>query len=138
MEIDSMTITTTARVAKEISLFVAIVQYDTSSKSDTLPLMSTSLTTEEVKHVAKLSRLALSDAEIEKAKEDLSTIFEHISRLNTINTDGVEPLDHPTELQNRTRDDTIGEALSQQQVLANAPAVKDVYFDVPKVLGGDA
>jgi aspartyl-tRNA(Asn)/glutamyl-tRNA(Gln) amidotransferase subunit C len=100
--------------------------------------MTTSLTTEEVRHVAKLSRLALSDSEIEQAKEDLSTIFEHISRLNEVETDGVEPLDHPTELQNRSRDDSVGEALSQQQVLANAPAVKDVYFDVPKVLGGDA
>ncbi len=100
--------------------------------------MTTSLTTEEVRHVAKLSRLALSDSEIEQTKEDLSTIFEHISRLNEVETDGVEPLDHPTELQNRSRDDSVGEALSQQQVLANAPAVKDVYFDVPKVLGGDA
>ncbi len=100
--------------------------------------MTTSLTTEEVRHVAKLSRLALSDSEIEQAKKDLSTIFEHISRLSEVETDGVEPLDHPTELQNRSRDDSVGEALSQQQVLANAPAVKDVYFDVPKVLGGDA
>jgi aspartyl-tRNA(Asn)/glutamyl-tRNA(Gln) amidotransferase subunit C len=99
--------------------------------------MNTSLTTEEVRHIAKLSRLALTDGEIEKAKEDLSTIFEHISRLSELDTNGVEPLDHPTELQNRTRDDTVGEVLSQKQVLANAPAAKDVYFDVPKVLGAD-
>jgi|TARA_B110000196_G_C20785912_1_gene493264 aspartyl-tRNA(Asn)/glutamyl-tRNA(Gln) amidotransferase subunit C len=100
--------------------------------------MNTSLTTEEVRHIAKLSRLALTDGEIEKAKEDLSTIFEHINRLSELDTSGVEPLCHPAELQNRTRDDTVGEALSQKQVLANAPAVRDVYFDVPKVLGGDA
>jgi aspartyl-tRNA(Asn)/glutamyl-tRNA(Gln) amidotransferase subunit C len=100
--------------------------------------MNTSLTTEEVRHIAKLSRLALTDREIEKAKEDLSTIFEHINRLSELDTSGVEPLGHPAELQNRTRDDTVGEALSQKQVLANAPAVRDVYFDVPKVLGGDA
>lgn len=100
--------------------------------------MKTSLTTDEVRHIAKLSRLALSDTEIERAKEYLSTIFEHISKLNEVDTEGVEPLDHPTELLNRSRDDSVGEALSQQQVLANAPATKDVYFDVPKVLGGDA
>jgi aspartyl-tRNA(Asn)/glutamyl-tRNA(Gln) amidotransferase subunit C len=100
--------------------------------------MKTSLTSDEVRHVAKLSRLSLSDTEIERAKEDLSTIFEHISKLNAVDTEGVEPLDHPTELLNRSRDDSVGEALSQQQVLANAPATKDVYFDVPKVLGGDA
>ncbi len=100
--------------------------------------MNTSLTTDQVRHVAKLSRLALTDAEIEQAKEDLSTIFDHISRLNDVETEGVDPLDHPTELQNRNRDDSVGDALSQQQVLANAPAIKDVFFDVPKVLGGDA
>ena len=100
--------------------------------------MNTSLTTQQVRHIAKLSRLALTDAEIDKAKEDLSTIFEHISRLNKVTTQGVEPLDHPTELQNRDRDDSVGKTLSQHQVLANAPAVKDVFFDVPKVLGGDA
>ncbi len=100
--------------------------------------MNTSLTTSQVLHVAKLSRLALSDQEIELAKEDLGTIFDHISLLNTIDTKGVEPLDHPTELQNRDRDDSVGPTLSQQQVLLNAPEVKDVFFDVPKVLGGDA
>ncbi|MDG1137846.1 MAG: Asp-tRNA(Asn)/Glu-tRNA(Gln) amidotransferase subunit GatC [Phycisphaerales bacterium] len=100
--------------------------------------METSLNTKEVQHVAKLSRLALTNVEIEQAKEDLSTIFEHIARLNDVDTEGVDPLDHPTELLNRYRDDSIGKSLSQEQVLSNAPAVKDVFFDVPKVLGGDA
>ena len=100
--------------------------------------MNTSLTTAQVQHVAKLSRIALSDSEIEQAKVDLRTIFDHISLLRTVNTDGIEPLDHPTELLNRGRDDSVGETLSQEQVLANAPAVTDVFFDVPKVLGGDA
>ncbi|MDP7006462.1 MAG: Asp-tRNA(Asn)/Glu-tRNA(Gln) amidotransferase subunit GatC [Phycisphaerales bacterium] len=100
--------------------------------------MKTSLTTEQVRHVANLSRLALTDKEIEAAKEDLSAIFEHIDLLNNIDTEGIEPLDHPTELINRTREDTAGITLTQQQVLANAPAIKDVYFDVPKVLGGNA
>ncbi len=93
------------------------------------------LTKEVVRHVAKLSRLALTDNEIERAKEDLSRIFSHIDRLKEIDTSGVEPLDHPTELLNRDRDDEVGVTLSQQQVLDNAPAVRDVYIDVPKVLG---
>jgi aspartyl-tRNA(Asn)/glutamyl-tRNA(Gln) amidotransferase subunit C len=100
--------------------------------------MNTSLTTQEVQHVAKLSRLALSNVEIEKAKEDLCAIFDHINRLNEVDTTGVDPLDHPTELQNSSRDDSVTPALTQKQVLENAPAVKDVYFDVPKVLGGEA
>lgn len=99
--------------------------------------MQTSLTTEQVRHVADLSRLALTDCELEQAKEDLSIIFAHIDLLSKIDTEGVEPLDHPTELLNQVREDVAGEALSLQQVLANAPCIKDVYFDVPKVLGGD-
>jgi|TARA_B100000959_G_C14981633_1_gene623754 aspartyl-tRNA(Asn)/glutamyl-tRNA(Gln) amidotransferase subunit C len=93
------------------------------------------LTKEVVRHVAKLSRLALTDNEIERAKEDLASIFSHIDKLKEIDTSGVEPLDHPTELLNRDRDDEVGVTLSQQQVLDNAPAVRDVYIDVPKVLG---
>jgi aspartyl-tRNA(Asn)/glutamyl-tRNA(Gln) amidotransferase subunit C len=100
--------------------------------------MNTSLTSEQVRHVAKLSRISLSSEEIEQAKKDLGTIFEHIDRLSEVDTDGVEPLDHPTELINSYRDDSIGPVLTQQQVLVNAPEVKDVFFDVPKVLGGDA
>lgn len=100
--------------------------------------MNTSLTSEQVRHVAKLSRISLSSEEIEQAKKDLGTIFEHIDRLSEVDTDGVEPLDHPTELINSYRDDSIGPVLTQQQVLLNAPEVKDVFFDVPKVLGGDA
>ncbi|MFT5206215.1 MAG: aspartyl/glutamyl-tRNA(Asn/Gln) amidotransferase C subunit, partial [Phycisphaerales bacterium] len=46
-----------------------------------------------------------------------------------------QPLDHPTELLNHLREDTCSDTLSQQQVLANAPEIKDVYFAVPKVLG---
>lgn len=96
------------------------------------------LTTEAVRHVAKLSRIALTDVEIEQTKEDLSSIFMHIDRLKQIDTAGVAPLDHPSELLNRDRDDEVGETLSQQQVLKNAPAVKGVYIDVPKVLGGES
>ena len=98
---------------------------------------TTTLTTEDILHVANLARLALSKQEIETAKIDLSAIFTHIDRLLMVDTTGVEPLDHPTELQNRNRDDDVGSTLTQQQVLNMAPAVRDVYIDVPKVLGGD-
>ncbi|MDP7009482.1 MAG: Asp-tRNA(Asn)/Glu-tRNA(Gln) amidotransferase subunit GatC [Phycisphaerales bacterium] len=95
-----------------------------------------SISSDAVRHVAKLSRLALSDDELERTKEDLASIFSHIDRLKQIDTDGVEPLDHPTELCDRSRDDSVGPTLSRQQVLENAPATKGDYIDVPKVLGG--
>ena len=96
------------------------------------------MTSEVVRHVAKLSRLALSDEEIEQAKVDLCSIFAHIDRLKDIDTSGVEPLDHPTGLLDRVRNDETGNVLTQQQVLENAPAIKDVYISVPKVLGGQS
>ena len=95
----------------------------------------TALSDDAVRHVANLARLALTEKEVTEAKEDLTSIFAHISKLNTVNTTNVEPLDHPTELLNHVREDSSGKTLSQEQVLSNAPAVKDVYFDVPKVLG---
>ena len=96
------------------------------------------LTNDDVRHVANLSRLSLTEKEVDQAIEYLAAIFAHIDVLNSVDTKGIDPLDHPTELINHTRNDDVGNALSQEQVLANAPAIQDVYFDVPKVLGGDS
>jgi aspartyl-tRNA(Asn)/glutamyl-tRNA(Gln) amidotransferase subunit C len=95
----------------------------------------TELTDDEIRHVAHLARLAITVSEVSKAKKDLTAIFTHISRLSAVDTGGVQPLDNPTELLNHLREDTRSDTLSQQQVLANAPVIKDVYFAVPKVLG---
>jgi aspartyl-tRNA(Asn)/glutamyl-tRNA(Gln) amidotransferase subunit C len=95
------------------------------------------LTTETVEHVADLARITLSKEEVGDAIHDLSSILGHINLIRSIDTSGVEPLDHPTELLDRNREDEVSEPLSQQQVLSNAPAVRDVYLDVPKVLGGN-
>ena len=94
------------------------------------------LTSDIVRHVAKLSRLALTDAEIDQTKIDLERIFTHIDRLKEVDTNGIEPLDHPSELLNRDRNDSVGTTLTQKEVLENAPATKGDYIEVPKVLGG--
>jgi len=94
------------------------------------------ITSDTVRHVAKLARLALTEDEIDQTKIDLTSILSHIDRLQDADTEGIEPLDNPAEQVNRNRDDAVGDSLSQQQVLANAPAVKDVFIAVPKVLGG--
>ena len=96
------------------------------------------MTSEVVRHIAKLSRLALTDEQIEQTKVDLGNIFAHIDRLKVVDTSEVEPLDHPTGLLDRERNDEVGNVLTQQQVLENAPAIKDVYISVPKVLGGQS
>ena len=94
------------------------------------------LSDDAVRHVASLARLAITNDEVVKAKKDLTAIFAHIDCLRSIDTSHVEPLDHPTELINHIREDESGSSFTQEQVFANAPAVKDVYFEVPKVLGG--
>lgn len=96
------------------------------------------LSDETVRHIANLSRLAISDEDVRTVKDDFTAIFGHIDTLQTVNTDGTEPLDHPTELLNHVRNDDVGPALSQEQVLSNSPSVKGFYFDVPKVLGDSA
>ena len=96
------------------------------------------LTTETVEHVADLARITLSNEEVEEAIINLGSILDHIVQILSVDTKGVEPLDHPTELLDRHRDDEVSDPLSQQQVLANAQAVRDVYLDVPKILGGES
>ena len=95
------------------------------------------LTDEAVNRVALLSRLELTPDEVKQYAKELSNIVQHINRIKSIPTEGVLPLDHPTELTDHIRDDVETEPLSQQQVLHNAPATRDLYFDVPKVFGAD-
>ena len=95
------------------------------------------LDADAVRHVAKLSRLALDEAEIAAMRDELSAILDHIDRIRTLDTDGVEPLDHPTELVDRLRDDAVGDVLSTKAVLANAATTEGPYLSVPKVLGDE-
>tara|TARA_B100001750_G_C15119894_1_gene404521 strand:- start:13 stop:330 length:318 start_codon:yes stop_codon:yes gene_type:complete len=96
----------------------------------------TPLSSEIVEHVAKLAQITLTNDEIPEIAKDLTSILKHIDQIQRVDTSGVEPLDHPTELKNRTREDSEGQLLSREQALLNAPAVLDAYLDVPKVLGG--
>jgi len=96
------------------------------------------LTDEAVNRVALLSRLELTPDEVKQSAKELNDIFQHINRIKSIPTEGILPLDHPTELTDHIRDDVETEPLTQQQVLQNAPSTRDVYFDVPKVLGADS
>ncbi len=85
--------------------------------------------------MAKLARLALDDDQIETQRDELTAILRHVDRMQAIDTAGVEPLDHPGELVDRTREDTAGPVLCQEEVLSNAPATEGPFFAVPKVLG---
>jgi aspartyl-tRNA(Asn)/glutamyl-tRNA(Gln) amidotransferase subunit C len=96
--------------------------------------MSDRLTLEEVRHVARLARLRLTDEQLQRYRGQLSTVLDHIAKLNELDVDGVEPMAHPGDLTNRLDEDAVGQALDVEQVLSIAPATEAHFLAVPKVL----
>jgi aspartyl-tRNA(Asn)/glutamyl-tRNA(Gln) amidotransferase subunit C len=92
------------------------------------------LSREEVVHIAALARMGLSEAEIEKAREQLANILENFEVLKEIDTDNVPPTAQSINLSNVMREDTPRESLAVEQVLANAPDREDDLFKLRPVL----
>ena len=92
------------------------------------------ITREEVKHLAELSNIFLTDEDINRLGGDLERIVEYISELAELDTSGVEPTYQVTGLENVWREDEVGESLSREELLAIAPEVRDHAVKVPKVL----
>lgn len=88
----------------------------------------------DVEHVARLSRLALSDAEIEKMREQLAAILAHIDTLRALDTEQVEPTSHAVPMENVMRDDEPRPSLPQEAMLANAPDRSTDFFRVPRII----
>ncbi|QVL31815.1 Asp-tRNA(Asn)/Glu-tRNA(Gln) amidotransferase subunit GatC [Telmatocola sphagniphila] len=88
----------------------------------------------EVRKVARLARLELSDADLNRMAQQLSNILAYVDQLKELNTDGIEPLAHPLPVQNVFREDVPGESLPVDLALANAPNRVGNFFGVPSVL----
>ena len=88
---------------------------------------------EEVLHVAKLARLALTDEEVEKFREQLSAILEAVGKVSELDLAGVPPTSHPLDLVNVLVDDEPAPCLSREDALANAPDPEGGFFGVPPV-----
>jgi aspartyl-tRNA(Asn)/glutamyl-tRNA(Gln) amidotransferase subunit C len=86
---------------------------------------------EQVLHVARLARLALSEDEIERMAGELSGILEHVERMNELDPDGVEPTSHVVELENVLRPDEARPSWPRERVLEAAPDPADGAFRVP-------
>lgn len=96
--------------------------------------MST-ITNDDVRHLAQLSSLQMSDAEAESLRADIEKIINYINQLDELDTDGVEPTYQVTGLQNVWRDDEIiDSSVSRRQLLALAAEQSDNCVKVPKVL----
>ena len=96
--------------------------------------MSNKIDETQVRRVALLGRLELSDGEVSQFSTQLSAIFEYIEKLNELDTDDVEPLAHCLPVHNVFREDVPRPSLSNDDALANAPEREDEYFKVPKIL----
>lgn len=93
-----------------------------------------SVTSAQVRHIAKLARIGMSDAEVEALVPELNNILGWVEQLGEVDTDGVEPLATVIDQKLRLRDDVVTEGNIRDEVLANAPDAQHGFFAVPKVI----
>ena len=94
------------------------------------------LTPDEVRHIAELAKLALTDDEIAQYASDLSAILDYAQQLQEVDTDHIHPTASVLPLRNVMRPDAPRPGLDTEEALANAPDRKDGYFKVHAVLEG--
>jgi aspartyl-tRNA(Asn)/glutamyl-tRNA(Gln) amidotransferase subunit C len=89
---------------------------------------------EDVAHVARLARLELGEADLERMREQLNSILAHLDTLRALDTEGIEPTSHAVDLVNVMREDEPAPSLPLDAMLANAPDRSGDLFRVPKIL----
>jgi aspartyl-tRNA(Asn)/glutamyl-tRNA(Gln) amidotransferase subunit C len=92
------------------------------------------VSTEQVRHIARLARIAMSDEEIERLAPELNNILGWVEQLGEVNTDGIEPLTAVIDQKLRLRDDAVTDGNIRDEILANAPEAQHGFFAVPKVI----
>ena len=88
-----------------------------------------------VRHIGKLSRIELSDEQVQTFCRQLADILEYFGKLAQLDTEGVEPMAHAAELDNVLAEDEPAAGLTPAEALANAPDRDGDFFKVPKVIG---
>ena len=96
--------------------------------------MSEKIDEAQVRKVAKLSRLDLTDTEIKEFTGQLEAILEYVDKMNQLDTEGVEPLAHCLPISNCLREDKVTDSLGADAILANAPQRDGDFFKVPRIL----
>lgn len=92
------------------------------------------LTKDQVEHIAILARLRLEEEEFDDVVNKLSRIVEFVDQLQAASTDQVLPMAHPLDLSQRLRPDAVAGEIDREAIQANAPAVRDGFYLVPKVI----
>ncbi|KRD18099.1 glutamyl-tRNA amidotransferase [Mycobacterium sp. Root265] len=90
---------------------------------------------DEVAHLARLARLALTDGELDSFAGQLDAILAHVGQIQSVDVTGVEATDNPLKVLNVTRPDAVVPGLTQDEALAAAPRAEDGRFAVPRILG---
>lgn len=93
-----------------------------------------SLSRDQVAHLAGLARIELTDAELDRMAAELAVILDAVATVSQAPTEGVEPMSHPMPLTNVTRVDEVRPGLSQQEALSGAPESELGRFSVPRIL----
>ena len=93
-----------------------------------------SVNADQVRHVARLARLALGDDEIDRMVPELNNILGWVEQLGEVDTDGVEPLTAVIDNHLRLRDDVVNDGNIRDAILKNAPDAQHGFFAVPKVI----
>jgi aspartyl-tRNA(Asn)/glutamyl-tRNA(Gln) amidotransferase subunit C len=93
---------------------------------------------DDVAKLAKLARLALTDAELDAFAGQLDSILGYVGAIQSVDVTGVTPTGNPLRELNVTRPDIVQFSLTQQQALAEAPSAEDGRFVVPQILGDEA
>lgn len=89
----------------------------------------------DIHRIAELARLRFTDAEAEAFAEQFSSIVDYVGAINSVDMAGVEPLTSVNNTVNVLREDVVGECLTTEEALRNAPRKNEAFIKVPKVLG---
>ena len=93
-----------------------------------------SLSEKEIKHIAKLACIDISEKDMSKLQTDLEEILNYVAKLNEINTDNVEPTSHVHGLVNAFREDLTWDSLSFEKLSVNSPSITKLGYKVPKII----
>lgn len=94
----------------------------------------TQISSNEVRHLSLLCRVAMSDDDVEVMRDQMSNILSNISILNEVDTEGIEPTGHSVDLVSVMRDDEVTPSTERDQILANAPTREGDFIRVRAVL----
>ena len=94
----------------------------------------TRITSDEIRHLALLCRIAMTDEEVDMMRDQMSNILNNIDILNLVDTEGVEPTGHSVDLVSVMREDEVAPASPIEEILANAPEREGDFIRVKAVL----